>query len=405
MEVEDVVLKGKWEDVEFYFPEEEKKLRGHREALAANSKVWERMFNGDLKESKEELSIIRRVVIEEAESEIFEIFLNFCYLRESKIEYNQLVRALMLGERYMQEEFIKVICEEIVNMVDQGKILKVLGELREQDVDIDSINSLIEYLEQSVKEQPLECLRQERLYMLLSPKIKPIIFHLFSLDVANLHEDTKLLRMVEYGSSLAMGEMEISYTYDLSGVLEPVLQYIKGENLSARGIRLLAQYNIFTKDKIIELAASIMDTNSLNIHIQPNIHKYDLSLAKLKGSLLNLGTIGEIGAWTKKGTFLQIKLHQPLALAFITLELTILNLKFSIFYSDHGEDIFLDSLHSTTFDNYQHILDSSGIIHTTYKLFIRNREKHLYWVLKNESNLCPPHLFTYDPGLALYYIS
>ena len=90
-------------NVEFIFNQEEGKIiKASKCFLAQASEVWERMFSDEgLKESTE---AITKIIINDADSEMFKTFLQYCYFGKIEFPQQNVLPILLIAEKYMQKE-------------------------------------------------------------------------------------------------------------------------------------------------------------------------------------------------------------------------------------------------------------------------------------------------------------
>ena len=381
--LENLLERPKLHDVEFIFPFEDVKIKALKGILAANSEVWERMFKGKWKENGGEIS---RITMVEEESEIFKILIKFCYIREISMKEDQYVRVLIMAEKYLHKDLVKIVSDMIMEKDENPRfMLRTLIDLCQYDLDINLVHFLKKFIKTDIYKNAYRYLNTENLFMYLSPLISNTILKLFSQKTEELHEDTKLKRMIEYGQCLVMDSDEWPI---LRNVLFPFLKHLNPLKLSVVGIQLLKTYKIYSKRFIIELSIKIMEVHKINKKIERDIMKYKMEDAiNISGNIMINSLVNEVREYVNcppywwmhllPGHFLTIELHKPCQVHSIVFSLKYpsAGLSFNITYSEHGQNFQLDSEHWASVDT---LLPHS----LSHKFYVQTTKKYTFWKIQ-----------------------
>ena len=106
--IEKLLTNPKYHDVEFIFPKEEGTiLKANKCFLADSLEVWEKMFCGENWKDSGKTEAIIQITIEDAESDMFKLFLRYCYLNEITLTQDNVLPILLISETYMHKELIE----------------------------------------------------------------------------------------------------------------------------------------------------------------------------------------------------------------------------------------------------------------------------------------------------------
>ena len=371
--LEELLLKPKYPDVEFLFPEENKTIKAQKSFLSLNNEVCDIMFNSNIIKSQK-YSTITKIIIEDIKSEAFINFLRFCYLRDIDIEPKQYISVLYVAAKYQHKELIKLITGYITSNTDYGYLLKTLGELMEMDIKLSTFEEIKEHITILLSNKPLEFLQLENTFNTLSPSIKEHIFNLFEWQ-PDSYSNLKLERMIEYGLKLQSSQNEI---ISMKVILEPCLKQLNVGKLDSRSLNKLKEYEIFSQDELLKIAfQKINEYETLNtLKFSEDLVKYDLNKVQFKGNI-NFHSNRSFLIISKGG--LHIRLQEPQIIKYIQFKLYSIfppEISIKINYSDSGSHWKFDSAHyvNYVYTNYE-----------TYKrcqeqiYLINEQEKHKFW--------------------------
>ena len=369
--IESLFEDPKYYDVEFIFPRENVRIKAIKSFLVANSEVWTSMFCGENWKDSGKYQAVVQIQMEDVDSEMFKVFLRYCYLREIALSEENILPVLLISETYMHKELI-ASCISFIKMRNREPhfLLQFLGRMEELKIELESITALRTAILSIIDEEPGKFLSQEGLFNTLSPAMKEIVFNMFSLK-GKVPETLKLKRMIEYGEVLKRNT-----DTNLKEALAPVLSKMDPFLLCSEGIMLLMSHSLYSTEEVCQFTMAIMARDEINKYMQPVA--YDRSNTQWSGSMLNPST--GCSLLINNGNTLIIELDKPQQVVALTFSLTTANENFffRVMYSENGSNWANDSLHFPSIDT---LVKQKGGYH---KLEIQTSNKYKYWKLMSE---------------------
>ena len=391
-QIEKLFTDPKYHDVEFIFPKEEGAiLKANKCFLAENSVVWEKMFCGENWKDSGKTEAIIQIIIEDAESEMFKLFLKYCYLKEITLTQNNALYILLISETYIYKELIKKAAAYIRSQnTDYNFMLRILGEMSEPgDVEIESVQSLKVFIKKEILDNPYSFLVYTN-FSNLSPAIKDTICDLFSQKLYLLHESHRLNRIIEYGKALKKSPDNADK--EIEEILTPFKKYINIMELGDAGILALIRNSLITYEEACNYTLDIMKKNFINSTTLGKSKKLKFSLASFQGSMMDRVRINpntDLKNWEetwcldiRENNELKITFLQPQMISYIACELKepYEGTEIDISYSENGTSWLVDSIHYPTFDTCRR--DEK-----LHQFYIKEIKKWKYWRLCGKSPL------------------
>ena len=391
-DITEILINPQYHDVEFIFPKEKGIIiKANRCFLVKKSEVWEKMFCGENWKDSGKTETIVKITIKDTESEMFKLFLRYCYLNEITLTQTNVLPILLISETYMHKQLIEQVKSYIQGeKKDYTFLLRILGDMSELgEIDIESIKSLKDFIKKKIKENPDYFLYNTN-FSNLSPVIKDTIYDLFSLRALPLPESCRLNRIIEYGEALKNSPENADK--EIKDIIKPVLKFVNFMELSGNGFQILIKYSILSIREAFKYLLEIMTKNHINWDHLAKSKRLDYNRFTFKGSTiarLNINGKTDPKAWEEQWCLdinsskeLIITLDQPQIMCYITCELKepYEGTAIEIRYSEKGTDWQVDSLHYPTFDTRR----KDRKLH---QFFIKTFKGHQYWKLFGKNTM------------------
>ncbi|KAJ3426273.1 btb (poz) domain-containing 2a-related [Anaeramoeba flamelloides] len=115
-------------DVKFYIGKDETEFYGHKLLLAITSTMWRTMFySSNWNETKN--NGVSEVKIPDIESDVFDVILQFSYVREIELKESTAVKVLKAADKFLMEELKEFCFEYLVNNLNKNNAINLYEEM------------------------------------------------------------------------------------------------------------------------------------------------------------------------------------------------------------------------------------------------------------------------------------